>query len=1038
MARLSDEQIGRLKQDIALERLVGHYGIKLKRHSQHNLIGHCPFHNDKTPSFVVNPAKNLWNCLGACQCGGSVIDFVMKIEGISFRHAAELLLNDLPHLAAKEAEAPATPLKESRKRRLDSPLAADADRQKLLQQVIDYYHDTLKQSPEAQAYLAHRGLNDAELINHFKLGFANRTLSYRLPEKAWKDGKAIREQLQDVGILRESGHEHFNGSIVIPVMNEHGQITEVYARKIGNRLRKGTQYHLYLPGPHEGVLNIDAFMHHDEIILCEALIDALTFWRWGFRNVTTSYGVNGFTEDLLAAFKTHQIKRVLIAYDRDQAGDQAAERTAARLMEAGMDCFRIQLPKGMDVNEYAKNVTPAEKSLGLVIRKAQWLGKGKQPEISTAATLQDSGTTATKEKTTEAVTPSSLAAKSTEPEAPKVTDQAAEVELPAPPSASPLPAYRPLEVEAEITDNEILIPLGDRTYRVRGLYKATSYDVLKVNLLVTNDAGMHVDSFDLYSARHRQSFIKQASLELGVEENALKKDLGKVLLKLEKLQQQQIEEVKAPKETPVFLNDDEQREALALLQDPRLLDRILDDFKLAGVVGEETNKLVGYLASVSRKLDNPLAVLIQSTSAAGKSSLMNAVLAMMPEEERIQYSAMTGQSLFYMGETNLKHKILAIAEEEGAENASYALKLLQSEGELTMASTGKDAEGNLTTQEYRVEGPVMLFSTTTAIDIDEELMNRCLVLTVNESREQTRLIHRMQRRKRTLDGLRDKANKQAVLKLHQNAQRLIKPLAVMNPYADHLTFLDDKTRTRRDHDKYLSLIDTIALLHQYQREVKTEEVHGQMIEYIEVTLADIEIANRLAHDVLGRTLDELPPQTRRLLKLIKAMVDETCREQQLERSDYRFSRRQIRDATGWSDNQLKVHCRRLEDMEYLLVHQGSRGKSMTYELLYDGGEQGKSRLMGLIDTEQLLQSSHYDAQKLGQEPEKLGPSCPQVGTGLGVSWIAENTVNPMNTGFNEKQHKINGKRTTVLEKTESSHRTATASSLAAQTSGAGL
>ncbi|TMP18967.1 hypothetical protein, partial [Pseudoalteromonas ruthenica] len=104
--------------------------------------------------------------------------------------------------------------------------------------------------------------------------------------------------------------------------------------------------------------------------------------------------------------------------------------------------------------------------------------------------------------------------------------------------------------------------------------------------------------------------------------------------------------------------------------DPSLLSRVLTDFEACGVIGEESNKLVGYLAAVSRKLDKPLAVMIQSSSAAGKSSLMDAVLNMIPTEERIQFSAMTGQSLFYMGETNLKNKILAISEEEGADQAS--------------------------------------------------------------------------------------------------------------------------------------------------------------------------------------------------------------------------------------------------------------------------------------------------------------------------------------------------------------------------------
>src|SRR5262245_60425252 len=179
---------------------------------------------------------------------------------------------------------------------------------------------------------------------------------------------------------------------------------------------------------------------------------------------------------------------------------------------------------------------------------------------------------------------------------------------------------------------------------------------------------------------------------------------------------------------------------------------------------------------------------------------MEAVLAFVPEEERVKYAAMTGQSLFYMGETNLRHKILAIVEEEGAARASYALKILQSEGELTIASTGKDPEtGKLVTHEYRVEGPVMIFLTTTAIEIDEELLNRCLVLTVDEEREQTQAIHELQRAARGLSGRLLRRARARILKLHQNAQRLLRPLLVVNPFAERLRFPDHRTRTRRDH-----------------------------------------------------------------------------------------------------------------------------------------------------------------------------------------------------------------------------------------------
>ncbi len=263
----------------------------------------------------------------------------------------------------------------------------------------------------------------------------------------------------------------------------------------------------------------------------------------------------------------------------------------------------------------------------------------------------------------------------------------------------------------------------------------------------------HLDSFDMARDGERRRFIERAAEETRLEKDLIKRDLGKLLLALEQEQSARISSVlnPEPRTQPPTLTPEARAEALAFLKSPDLVEKIGAAFETCGLVGEEKNSLAAYLACTSRKLDKPLAIIIQSTTAAGKSMVMESVLAMFPEEDRIKYSAMTGQSLYYLGETNLKHKILAIVEEEGAEKAGYALKLLQSEGELTIASTGKDpTTGRMETQEYHVEGPVMIFLTTTAVEIDEELLNRCLILTVDESREQTEKIHVLQRKARTL------------------------------------------------------------------------------------------------------------------------------------------------------------------------------------------------------------------------------------------------------------------------------------------------
>ncbi len=847
-------------------------------------------------------------------------------------------------------------------------LDPQADDQRLLAQVVDYYHQTLKETPDALEYLGEHGIS-SEAIECFRIGYSDRSLGLSLPSKQVKAGHAIRGHLERLGLFRASGHEHFRGSIVFPVTaaDATGQIVDLYGHKIGRGLRAGTPIDTFLAGQRRSVWNIDRLRGSQEVILSTTVFDALSFWCGGFRHSTCTFGVDGLTPDHLAAFAEFGVRRVLVT----------CGELAPALLSSGLEVYRLPLPPCVSVYRYAAPFGDVAQALAVLIRKAEWLGQGEPPKRA-AVQQPASPPDITPEVAVEPATMADL----------QSAALATELQRHSEPVASPVPVL-PADIDAELHGDEIIINLGHRRYRVRGLDKNLSFDLLKVNLLVSIEQAVFVDTFDLYSARHRRQFIAQAAEELGVEQATIKKDVGRVLLKLEELRDQRLaQQLEAPPVLPV-MSGDEQDEALRLLRDPSLLDRILGDFD---VVGETTNKLVGYLAAVSRKLDQPLAVIIQSSSAAGKTSLMEAVLGFVPSEDVIKYSAMTGQSLFYMGQGNLKHKILAIVEEEGAERASYALKLLQSEGELMIASTGKDSStGRMVTQEYRVEGPVMIFLTTTAIKIDEELLNRCIVLTVDENRDQTRAIHQAQRRRQTLEGLLATNARLQTLTLHRNAQRLLRPLLVANPYAESLTFLDDKTRTRRDHVKYLTLIRAVTLLHQHQRPIKTTEHQEKPVEYIEVTLDDIKVANRLATEVLGRNTDELPPQTRRLLGLISELVTAACERLGLDRADYRFSRRDVREHTGWGHTQLKVHLRRLEELEYLLVHRGGRGQLMQYELLYGPPSDDSQRfLAGLIDVERL--HDIYDADRAGVNGNLSGRGRGQVGPKSGRGRGSRNGV----------------------------------------------
>jgi DNA primase len=993
MARIGDDEIERLRVEVSLARLVESSGVKLEKRGR-DLVGACPFHADDTPSLVITPEKNLFNCFG-CQSGGGVIDWVMKMEGVSFRHAVELLRADYaPDMAsARSTAAPALSSPPPvRSTVVKLPTLSAAEDGKLLGEVVDYYTRALKANPEALAYLAKRGLIHPELIDTFRLGFSDRTLGYRMPAANRKAGADVRGQLQRLGVLRDSGHEHLRGSLVVPLCDASGHVVGLYGRKIRDDLRKGTPDHLYLPGPHRGVFNLAAFAASDEIILTEALIDAMTFWCAGYRNVTSAYGAGGLTDEIVAALTEHGIKRVLIAYDRDAGGDKGAAAVAERLAPLGMGIYRVNFPKAMDANAYALAVGPPAKSLGALLRAAQWMaGTETRPRITIAAAeIPDAPATINL------------------PLAASLPDLPPDANIPEPSHAGPIPPSAPPPVEAQIGERDITLAFEDRQWRARGLARNTAPDAMKINLMVRCGDSFHVDGLDLLSAKSRGAFVAQAALELGLAPDVIKRDIGQVLLALEAAQEDMLSAVAAPQGVTISAADE--AAALAWLKAPDLMTRIAADIAASGVVGEAENALTVYLACLSRKLDRPLAVLIQSTSAAGKSALMDAVLDMVPPEERVTYSAMTGQSLFYLGGADLKHKILAIAEEEGARHAAYALKLLQSQGALTIASTGKDpATGKLVTQDYTVEGPVALMLTTTAIDLDEELANRCLVLTIDESRDQTRAIHSRQRYEETLAGLSARETQSALRSLHHNAQRLLKPVKVVNPYAEALTFMDDKTRTRRDHRKYLGLIRAITLLHQYQRPMRTLTRPGiEPVSYIEATLDDIAAANALAHGVLGTTLDELPPQTRALLKLVRAYVETRAAAESVQPRDVRFTRRDVRGATAWGDTQLKLHLHRLEELEYLLVRR--EGARFVYELVWAGegmaegdgdSAAGAPFVMGLIDVAALGSQTigaqspptqSYDDERAGVEASQSPLGQGVVGPVSGVSRDAESAT----------------------------------------------
>jgi len=526
-----------------------------------------------------------------------------------------------------------------------------------------------------------------------------------------------------------------------------------------------------------------------------------------------------------------------------------------------------------------------------------------------------------------------------------------------------------VEPELVSQDGAYVLACGTRTYRVRGL-SAFGVDRLRVNVRVEEPGRFHVDTFDLYSSRSRHAFIAAAMEALRLpegEETSVAAELSKLIDALEK-ERLALRKGGEAKATPPAMSAGDREEAMAFLRGD-IRAGLEADFKAVGLVGEEVSMLTGYYSLVSRKLKEPLSVLFCARSGAGKSMLQDRLCDFCPGEDLVKYTRISGQVLFYKDEEGLRHKLLAVDEEDGAAQAAYALRNLLSSGYLSCSVTRTDPQtGRQVADDRKVEGPTVVFLTSAHPEVlDYETRNRFLLLTVDESREQTRRILERQRWGQTLDGLLARERRQAVFRKHHNVQRLLRPLEVIIPF--EVAFPASWLILRREQPKYLSLIKAIALLGQHQRKIETVSVEGRAVDYIEATEADVALARELATVVLRRNLDELAPPCRSLYLAMRELVLEKKKTEASGKTtepaepkaprryllhgsrddepDPRLlvERREIQKATGLSLWHIKTYMPQLVEYGYARVVSGRKGKTMLYEVLLDAMEESGEPLV---------------------------------------------------------------------------------------------
>jgi len=353
------------------------------------------------------------------------------------------------------------------------------------------------------------------------------------------------------------------------------------------------------------------------------------------------------------------------------------------------------------------------------------------------------------------------------------------------------------------------------------------------------------------------------------------------------------------------------KQARHFLENADILERITKDMDALGYVGERENKILGYLISISRKLGEPLSGIVLSSSGAGKSKLVDTIELLTPPEDVIFASRLTPQSLYYMQKDFLKHKLLVVEERTGSELADYAIRTLQSKGRLALAAPIKNQ-----TVFFEVMGPVSVLETTASFRINPENISRCFILHLDESEEQTDRVHRYQRFIKTHKAIRLKEAARGIMLFHHSMQRLLKREQIIIPYAEKLSFPIDNPSSRRDNQKFLTLIEAVTLLYQYQR----KRIYKGERSFIESTPKDYEVAFRVFKKSYKNNIIFTHPKAALLLNKIRNMNKEM------------FSRRDIARFTAWPGYKVRDNIRYLEEAGIVEIVKKCKGKETLYRL----------------------------------------------------------------------------------------------------------
>lgn len=457
---------------------------------------------------------------------------------------------------------------------------------------------------------------------------------------------------------------------------------------------------------------------------------------------------------------------------------------------------------------------------------------------------------------------------------------------------------------------------------VLGGVRLSHLEALRTTLSL-NKTGDHIKlrhNLDLYNDNQVEKLVRKTAERLEVGTSVVRKALQELTDGLEQFRLSQLDKEQAQVPIPE-LTGAQEKAALRFLKSENLLERTNELIGQSGVIGEETNRLLMYLIFTSRKSANPLHCISLGSSGAGKTHLQSKVAELIPPHEIIDMTVLSENAFYYFNRTELRHKLILIEDMDGAEGALYPLRELQSKRSITKRVSHKDRSGNTKTIKLTVEGPVCVAGCTTQESIYEDNSNRSFLLYIDESEAQDLRI--MQYQRAVSAGQINEGEQDKAIKTLRQAQMMLRPVKVINPFALYLELPKSVFKPRRTNAHYLQFIEAITFYCQWQREKQYDKTTGE--EYIETTLEDIKAANTLITEVLLRKSDALNGATRNHLECLKAYLE--------EKNQSTFTSAEIRRNLRVKETTLRRYNKQLLGEGYIGRVQEADTKSYCYEIL---------------------------------------------------------------------------------------------------------